>query len=85
MYYVYFLLMSNGHVYTGFTADLQKRVGQHNSGNVTTTRKYVPVKLIGYEAYAYKTDAQRRERFMKTTEERDYSDSNIVIYLPLLR
>ena len=40
----------------------------HKRGNVTTTSKYLPVSMIGYEAYQLKTDAQRRERYLKTTE-----------------
>lgn len=68
MYYVYFLLMNNGQIYTGSTKDLKSRMFEHNRGNVTTTSKYLPVTLIGYEAYSVKSDAQRREKFMKTTE-----------------
>ena len=68
MYYVYYLLMNNGQIYTGSTADLKKRIADHKSGRVITTSKYLPVSLIGYEAYSLKSDAQRREKFMKTTE-----------------
>ena len=34
------------------------------------TKNYRPVRLIGYEAYMLKTDAARREKFLKTTEGR---------------
>ncbi len=68
MYYVYFLRMSNGQVYTGSTKDLKQRMHEHNRGNVKTTGKYLPVRLIGYEAYQLKSDAQRREKYLKTTE-----------------
>ncbi len=60
--------MSNGQIYTGSTKDLKARMNEHNQGNVMTTSKYLPVNLIGYEAYSLKSDAQRREKFMKTTE-----------------
>lgn len=60
--------MSNGQVYTGSTKDLKARIHEHKRGNVITTSKYLPVKLIGYEAYQLKSDAQRREKFLKTTE-----------------
>ena len=60
--------MANGQVYTGSSSDLQKRVEAHKRGNVTTTSKHLPVELIGYEAYRNKSDAQRRERYLKTTE-----------------
>ena len=44
------------------------RMSQHEQSRVNTTSKYLPVTLIGYEAYQLKSDAQRRERFFKTTE-----------------
>lgn len=68
MYYLYILRMSNGKLYTGSTKDLRMRMNEHNRGNVTTTSKSLPVKLVGYEAYSLKSDAQRREKFLKTTE-----------------
>ncbi|MFA6082460.1 MAG: GIY-YIG nuclease family protein [Patescibacteria group bacterium] len=68
MYYVYFLMQNDSHIYTGSASDLKRRVGQHNQGGVTSTKFKRPLTLIGYECYALKTDAQRRERFLKTTE-----------------
>jgi putative endonuclease len=68
MYYVYFLFMNNGQIYTGSSGNLRQRIVQHEKGLVATTSKYLPVSLVGYESYLEKSDAQRRERFMKTTE-----------------
>lgn len=68
MHYVYFLFMANGQVYTGSSSNLRKRVSDHKRGNVKTTSKYLPVKLLGYESYAEKSDAQRREKYLKSTE-----------------
>ncbi len=70
MYYVYFLKLSNGDLYKGSTNDLKRRIPEHNFGNVKSTKNYLPVMLIGYEAYLLKSDAQRREKFLKTTEGR---------------
>ena len=39
-------------------------------GKVKSTENYRPFTLIGYESYFLKSDAQRRERFLKTTEGR---------------
>jgi putative endonuclease len=41
---------------------------EHEAGKVAATRYRRPVKLVGYEAYILKTDASRREKYMKTTE-----------------
>lgn len=70
MYYVYFLLLSNRDIYKGSCSDLTARIKDHEVGKVQSTRNYRPFKLIGYEAYLLKSDAQRRERFLKTTEGR---------------
>jgi putative endonuclease len=68
MYYVYFLQLVNGDVYKGSTEDLKRRFKEHTDGKVESTKNYRPMKLIGYEAYVLKTDALRREKFLKTTE-----------------
>ncbi|MDZ7786248.1 MAG: GIY-YIG nuclease family protein [Candidatus Saccharibacteria bacterium] len=68
MYYVYFLKLSNEQIYTGMTGQLKQRVLEHKNQKVKATKNRQPVKLIGYEAYSLKPDAQRRERFLKTTE-----------------
>ncbi|MBU1110364.1 GIY-YIG nuclease family protein [Patescibacteria group bacterium] len=68
MYYVYILLLSNGNLYTGFTADLKARIKQHQAGKAKSTQNKRPVKLIHYEVYIKESDARRREKFLKTTE-----------------
>ncbi len=40
------------------------------AGKVESTSNRRPLKLIHYEAYLLKSDAERRERFLKTTEGR---------------
>jgi putative endonuclease len=68
MYYVYFLKLNNGQVYTGLTSDLKRRMKEHSLNKVKSTKNHTPVTLLGYEAYTRKTDAERREKFLKTTE-----------------
>lgn len=68
MYYVYFLRLANGDIYTGFSDDLKRRIPEHKNGKVKSTKRYLPCLLIGYEAYLEKKDALRREKFLKTTE-----------------
>ena len=66
MYYVY-LLRSNNHdfIYVGSTPDLNRRVLEHNRGNVQSTKFYRPLKLVYYEAYIDKIDALDRENKLK--------------------
>lgn len=68
MHYVYFILLHNGDIYKGQTKDLRQRIKDHNDGKVQSTRNLRPFKLIGYEAYTLKSDALRREKYLKTTE-----------------
>ena len=68
MYYTYILLLSNRTLYKGSTSDLRRRIEEHKRGGVRSTKNCLPFELIGYEAYTLKSDAQRREKFLKTTE-----------------
>jgi putative endonuclease len=68
MFYVYILLLKNNKRYTGYTSDLKRRIKEHRSGKSKFTKQNLPVKLIHYEAYLLKKDAQRREKYLKTTE-----------------
>ena len=70
MYFVYFLLLSNKDIYKGSCSNLERRISEHELGKVDSTKNYRPFKLIGHEAYFAKSDALRREQFLKTTEGR---------------
>ncbi len=67
-YYVYILLLSNRQLYTGFSADLNARVEDHEKGKVASTKERRPLELIHAERYNLESDARRREKFLKTTE-----------------
>ena len=70
MYYVYILKLANDNLYKGSTKDLNNRIVEHKNGKVESTKNFRPLKLIHYECYALKSDALRREKFLKTTEGR---------------
>ena len=69
MFYVY-ILKSNldNKFYTGFSSNLKKRLSEHKSGGVESTRNRRPLELMYYEAYKEKSDALKREKFLKTTK-----------------
>jgi len=52
------------------TGDLERRFYQHQHGGVKSTKNYLSAILIGYDAYKLKSDAERREIFLKNTEGR---------------
>jgi putative endonuclease len=67
MYYVYVLKSkSDKHLYTGCTNDLKKRMSLHNFGKIESTQKRIPLSMIFYEAFIDKSDAFRREQWLKT-------------------
>lgn len=70
-YYVYVLYNpSKNFIYIGFSEDLKQRVVSHNKGENKSTKAYLPLELIHYEAYKSKADAKRRETYLKTNRGR---------------
>ncbi len=68
-FYVYLLKSAKGdNLYVGYTADLRKRLQEHNHGMNFSTKPYIPWKLIHYEAYRNEKDAKRREKYLKTSQ-----------------
>ena len=60
--YTYILVCGDGSLYTGWTNDLGKRVKTHNAGQgAKYTRSRLPVRLVYFEAFADKREAQSRE------------------------
>ena len=67
-YFVYILFSEkDGKLYIGYTSNIQRRFKQHCDGLTTSTRYRRPLKIIFYEAYLYKKDALRREKYFKTS------------------
>ena len=59
MYYVYVLQNEGNEFYIGYTADLDKRVREHERKEDST------YELIYYEAYVYEYQARNREKRLK--------------------
>ncbi len=71
MHYVYILQNTEGKLYKGYTSDLKKRIKEHNSGKIRSTKKQLPWKLIYYEAFISKTAARKEELFLKSGKGRE--------------
>jgi len=66
MYFLYVLKSKkNGDFYIGYSSNIEKRVKQHNSRKVRSTKTNIPWKLVYYEPYSDKIGAIRRERSLK--------------------
>lgn len=79
MYYVYVLrsLKHRNWFYVGYSDDLKTRYSAHNSGKVKSTKSHMPLHLMCYEAYLDGSDARRRERELKTHQQRNFLKERI--------
>jgi len=68
MHYVYFIKSegSSNWVYVGSASNLEKRIQQHNRGEVKSTKGYRPFALIYTETFSNLAEARKREKEIKT-------------------
>jgi putative endonuclease len=70
-YYTYVLESKKSEeLYIGYTTDLKRRFVEHNLGKNISTKRYMPWKLVYYEANLNIGDAKRREKYFKTSQGR---------------
>ncbi|HPN96562.1 MAG TPA: GIY-YIG nuclease family protein [Candidatus Moranbacteria bacterium] len=82
MYYVYVLeSLKNKRIYTGFTNNLKRRFIEHNTrkGGHYSSRN-APFKLLFYEAFINKRDAEKSEKFFKTGYGREVLKDKLKFY-----
>jgi putative endonuclease len=66
-YFVYVLIsLKDKKFYIGFTNNLKRRIFQHNQGKTDSLRYRRPLKLIYFEGFVNKKDAQEKEKFYKS-------------------
>ena len=82
MFYVYLLhsTKDNG-FYIGYSTDLKRRLGEHMRGASFATKSRGPWKLIYYEAYTEREDAEGREKFLKSGAGRRFLRAQLRHYL----
>jgi len=81
-HYTYVLLSTKDKkFYVGFTKNLKKRFEDHCAGRVSSTKERRPLELVYYEASAHKSDAQKREQYLKTYHGRAYIRNRLKTYL----
>ena len=83
-FYVYVLKsVTDEKWYTGCTNDLRKRFNQHQKGQVTSTKKRLPVELIYYEMCLNQEDAYNREKYLKSGMGKRYIKNRLKGFLSL--
>ena len=65
-YAVYILKCANGKHYTGFSANIFKRLRAHNRGEVHFTKDKLPVTLVHLSLFVNKQKAYDFERYLKS-------------------
>ena len=82
--YVYIIRsIKDGKWYSGCTADLRKRLIEHNTGKSTWTKGRGPFELIYYEAYRDLKDAFVREKQIKSGPGKEYMKRRLKRFLSL--
>jgi putative endonuclease len=82
MFYVYVLHSLTDHgFYIGFSADLRRRLAEHQRGLAFATSYRGPWRLIYYEAYLEEEDALGRERYLKSGSGRRFLKRQLRHYL----
>jgi putative endonuclease len=67
MHYTYVLQSDTDQgLYIGYTANLRRRLQEHQGGLAFATSYRGPWRLIYYEAYVEEADARGREEFLKS-------------------
>lgn len=81
-YYVYILQsIVDKYFYTGYTTNLNKRLSEHNSGKVRSTKNRRPMNLVYWEGCLNQQDATSREKYLKTAWGKRYIKNRIKNYL----
>lgn len=69
VWFVYILRCADDSLYTGISTDVERRLDEHNAGaplGARYTRARRPVVLVYQESVSCRSDAQRREREIKS-------------------
>ena len=65
-------------LYYGMTCDLEKRLIQHNSGLVFSTKSRAPLDLVYFEKVDTLIEARRKEKYFKSGFGRKYIKNKLL-------
>ena len=81
-HYVYILQSEkDNNFYVGYTNNIQRRIKEHNSGKVFSTKNRIPLKLIYWEGCLNQSDATSREKYLKSAWGKRYLKNRLKNYL----
>jgi putative endonuclease len=65
-YKIYCLVNNNSATYIGFTNDINRRILEHKSGKVKTTKKFDKFRVLILESAINIKDARKKEKYWKS-------------------
>lgn len=79
MWYVYIIrsIHFRDQEYIGATADLRKRIAEHNAGRSAHTSKFMPWELVWYCAFPDKHRALAFEKYLKSHSGRAFAKKRL--------
>ncbi|MBI3290165.1 GIY-YIG nuclease family protein [Candidatus Microgenomates bacterium] len=79
MFYTYILRSSKSHIfYYGHSRDLRKRLVEHNSGIMKSTKPHIPWRLVFYAAFETIQQAKDFELYLKTGSGKAFAYKRLV-------
>ena len=67
MYFFYVLKsQKTNSLYKGQTDNLEKRLKEHNTGKVKSTKSFIPWQIVYYEGFTTREEAVNREKYFKS-------------------
>ncbi|MBO0321918.1 GIY-YIG nuclease family protein [Muricauda sp. CAU 1633] len=78
MFFVYVLYSREfKKYYVGFSADIDRRLKEHNNGKTQSTKAFIPWEMVHKESFETLTEARRREKYLKSAAGRKWRKLHI--------
>ena len=78
-YYIYILKSDqNNKLYIGQTKNLTDRIARHNQNRSLATKLKGPWKIIFQEKYSTRSEAIKREKYLKSLKNKNYIEQKII-------
>ncbi len=80
MGFILYILQSSksGRLYIGQTENIEDRIQRHNKGYSKSTKYGIPWELIYTEEFAIRSEAMKREKYLKNLKNPKYILKNVV-------
>lgn len=77
-FFVYVLLSKKSErFYVGMTNNLSRRLKEHNSFRVNSTKAFSPWVILHQEAFETRVEARQREKYLKSAAGRRWRKNNL--------